>query len=105
MSIAKLTGALVLAFSATAACAADPVQVLKATLGTGKAAADVTGQVRAIVANKGATVISSAGLSVRNPKAYFRDRVVIDYKSGGMRKSIALPNGTTVNLSQLLQMN
>ena len=103
--IRKIILTLTLCFLTTLTVASESVQVVKATLGTGKAATDVTGQVKAIVASKGSTVISSVGLSVRNPKGYFRDRVTIYYQSGDAKKAITLPNGTSVNLSQLLQMN
>ena len=42
---------------------------------------------------------------MRNPKGYFRDRVTVYYQSGDVKKAITLPNGTSVILSQLLQMN
>ncbi len=103
--IRKIIVTLTLCLLTTLTFASESIQVVKATLGTGKAATDVAGQVKAIVASKGSAVISSVGLSVRNPKGYFRDRVTVYYQSGDVKKAITLTNGTSVNLSQLLQMN
>ena len=49
--IRKIIVTLTLCLLTTLTFASESVQVVKATLGTGKAATDVTGQVKAIVAS------------------------------------------------------
>jgi hypothetical protein len=77
--------------------------VTKVIFGSGRAAANITDRFREIVNDKDTiTTVNSAGLQVKNPHAYFRDKLKIWYNVDGTSQYLELDNGISVNFFHAL---
>ena len=47
--------------------------------------------------------ISSSGMSIKNPRAYTRDSLLVEYDLDGVAKQIRIPNGKKINFYELLR--
>ena len=79
------------------------VVVNKAVFGSGRAAVDITDRFREIIEDKNTiTTISSAGLQVRNRRAYARDKLKIWFSIDERTHYVELENGISLNFFNAL---